>query len=267
MRVYTHGSPPVATVLDSAGAGRLGTCPILDAFDLPTDLVYGFVQPYDPVVRLFTEVDALYPLVDDLGKDELTLYATGPRRSLRPIVRAIFASWEGWPRFRENWKGSTNQRYQSVGSQHLLMPEPLRYLNDRFFSVNVGVPPIEVIVRISSTELLPALNAMFPLDVFQISLIPQAIRRYVKLWLLLYLSIPPKKAHECTPCSFLHHFYPAYDTTIADYAAKITKQAQQPSAKNKAETTKRSATVVNKPSNRKRVAAALMAESNRSSKK
>jgi hypothetical protein len=177
--VYTHGSPPVATVLESQ-VSRLGTCPILDAFDLPTDLVYGFVQPYDPVVRLFTEVDALYPLVDDLGEDELTLYATGPRRSLRPIVRAIFASWEGWPRFRENWKGSTNQRYQSVGIQHLLMPEPLRYLNDRFFSVNVGVPPIEVLVRISSTELLPALSTMFPLDVFQISLIPQAVRRYVE---------------------------------------------------------------------------------------
>lgn len=178
-RVYSHGSPPVATVVGSSpNAGHHRVCPILDAFDLPSDLVYGYIQPYDPVVRLFTNVDALYPLVDDLGKDDLTLYATGPRRSLRPIVRAIFASWEGWPRFRDNWKG-TNQRYQSVGTQHLLMPEPLRYLNDRFFSVNVGVPPTEAIVRVSSTELLPALNTAFPLDVFQISLIPQAVRRYV----------------------------------------------------------------------------------------
>ena len=155
---------------------REASCPILSVFDLPDSMVYGYIQPYDPVVRLFTDFDALYPLVDDLGADEVTLYATGPRRSLRPITRAIFQSWSGWPRFRDNWKG-TNQRYQSVGKQHLLLPEPLRYLNDRFFSVNVGVPPTEAIVRISSTELLPALNAMFPLDVFQISLIPQAVRR------------------------------------------------------------------------------------------
>jgi hypothetical protein len=208
-RVYTHGSPPVATVMESKKASTssssssssrhtaVGTCPILDAFDLPTDLVYGFVQPYDPVVRLFTDVDALYPLVDDLGKDQVTLYATGPPRSLRPIVRTIFASWEGWPRFRDNWKGScSNQRYQSVGIQHVLLPEPLRYLNDRFFSVNVGVPPTEVIVRISSSELLPALHTMFPLDVFQISLIPQAVRRYVQYYFGSFPGIsPPKNVH------------------------------------------------------------------------
>jgi hypothetical protein len=91
------------------------------------------------------------------------------------------------------------------------MPEPLRYLNDRFFSVNVGVPPTEAIVRVSSRELLPALNAAFPLDVFQVSLIPQAVR------------------------SFLHHFYPAYDTTIADYAAKVAKQARRQPEKRAAE--------------------------------
>ncbi|KAG7340701.1 lipase class 3 [Nitzschia inconspicua] len=236
-RVYSHGSPPVATMVGSTSdAVNFGNCPVLNAFELPSDLVYGYVQPYDPVVRLFTNVDALYPLVDDLGKDELTLYATGPRRSLRPIVRAIFASWEGWPRFRENWKG-TNQRYQSVGTQHLLMPEPLRYLNDRFFSVNIGVPPTEVIVRLSSTELLPALNSMFPLDVFQISLIPQAVR------------------------SFLHHFYPAYDSTIADYAAKVTKQARQSSDKKRTEGMQKvTLKEVVKPKNQKAVG--VLAEAN-----
>ncbi|KAG7373391.1 lipase class 3 [Nitzschia inconspicua] len=236
-RVYSHGSPPVATMVGSTSdAVNFGNCPVLNAFELPSDLVYGYVQPYDPVVRLFTNVDALYPLVDDLGKDELTLYATGPRRSLRPIVRAIFASWEGWPRFRENWKG-TNQRYQSVGTQHLLMPEPLRYLNDRFFSVNIGVPPTEVIIRLSSTELLPALNTMFPLDVFQISLIPQAVR------------------------SFLHHFYPAYDSTIADYAAKVTKQARQSSVKKRTEgMQKATLKEVVKPKNQKAVG--VLAEAN-----
>jgi hypothetical protein len=33
--------------------------------------------------------------------------------------------------------------------------------------------------------------------------------------------------------SFLHHFYPAYDTTIADYAAKVTKQARPSSPERK----------------------------------
>ena len=138
-------------------------------------------------------------MVDDLGKDEVTLYSTGPRRSLRPITRAIFQAWDGWPTFRDNWR-LTNQQYKSVGVQHVLLPEPLRYLNDRFVSANIGVPPTEAIVRISSDELIPALSTTFPLDVFQISLIPQAVR------------------------SFLHHFYPAYDGTIATYATKVERQ-------------------------------------------
>lgn len=130
----------------------------------------------DPIVRFLTEYDALYPLVDDLGADELTLYSSGPPRTLRPITRAILQSWDGWPQFRENWRG-TNQKYRSVGIQHLLLPEQLRYLNDRFVSTNIGVPETEAIVRISSRDLLPALETTFPLDVFQISFVPQAIRR------------------------------------------------------------------------------------------
>jgi hypothetical protein len=51
----------VATLVDSTvTTNDHGICPILDAFDLPSDIVYGFIQPYDPVVRLFTEFDALY---------------------------------------------------------------------------------------------------------------------------------------------------------------------------------------------------------------
>mmetsp|Transcript_20072 Transcript_20072/g.55873 ORF Transcript_20072/g.55873 Transcript_20072/m.55873 type:complete len:125 (-) Transcript_20072:1489-1863(-) len=123
-----------------------------------------------------TEHDALYPLVDDLGADGVTLYANGPRRSLRLITRTIAASWEGWPVFRDNWRG-TNQNYRSIGIQHLLLPDPLRYVNDRFISTNIGVPPVDDIVRVSPDELLPAINATFPMDVFQISYIPQAVRR------------------------------------------------------------------------------------------
>lgn len=51
-------------------------CPILEAFGLPASMVYGYIQPYDPVVRLFSGHDVLYPLVDDLGADGNTLYST-----------------------------------------------------------------------------------------------------------------------------------------------------------------------------------------------
>ena len=128
------------------------------------------------------------------------MYSSGPPlRSMRLIARSIFQAWEGWPRFREVWKGTSNQEYQSVGIQYLLLPDPLRYLNDRFLSVNVGVPPTEALVRISSDELLVALEDLFPLDVFLISQLPQAVR------------------------SFLHHFYPAYTHTIFNYANKVGK--------------------------------------------
>ncbi len=185
LRTYSHGSPPVATLANGAVAQSIGnekyggtqTCPILEAFDLPPSMVYGYIQPYDPVVRLFSDHDVLYPLVDDLGTDGITLYSSGPVRSLRPIVRAIFQAWDGWPQFRDNWKGTCDMEYQSVGIQHLLLPEPLRYLNDRFISVNVGVPPVDAIVRISPEDLLPALDLTFPLDTFQVSLVPQAVRR------------------------------------------------------------------------------------------
>jgi hypothetical protein len=204
LRAYTHGSPPIAEfkgkVNKNSDSSEKVYCQVLESFGLPATIVFGYVQPYDPIVRFLSgEFDPLYPLVDDLGPDDVTLYASGPRRSLRPITRAIFQSWDGWPTFRQNWRG-TNQRYQSVGVQHILLPEPLRYLNDRFISTNIGVPPTEAIVRISPNELLPALNATFPLDVFKISLIPEAVR------------------------SFLHHFYPAYDTTIANYAAKVERK-------------------------------------------
>jgi hypothetical protein len=209
LRVFSHGTPPIAAMTKTqsfkqklkrkATLSKGHGCQVLEAFGLPAAMVFGYVQPYvsrrsiqkhrqhffltqdclqDPIVRFLTEYDPLYPLVDDLGPDEVTLYATGPPRSLRPVARALFQAWEGWPEFRDNWRG-TNQRYQSVGVQHILLPEPLRYLNDRFFSTNIGVPPTEAIVRISSSELLPALNTTFPLDTFQISLLPQAVRRYV----------------------------------------------------------------------------------------
>lgn len=79
----------------------------------------------------------------------------------------------------------------------MLMPEPIRYLTDRLVSVNTAVPPIDAVLQVSPRELLPALNEVFTLDTFSISLIPVAIR------------------------SFIHHFYPAYGPNFAEYAFKL----------------------------------------------
>ncbi len=138
-------------------------------------------------------------MLGDLGEDGVTLYASGPPRSLRPILRAVVESWEGWPFFRDNFRSSASQNYTSVGVQHILLPEALRYLSDRVVGANVGVPPVEAVLRISSTELLPGLQQVFPLDVFQISFIPAAIR------------------------GFIHHFYPAYGDPFVEFVLKLTK--------------------------------------------
>jgi hypothetical protein len=87
-----------------------------------------------------------------------------------------------------------------VGVQHILLPEPIRYLSDRFVAANVNIPPVESILRISSKELLPGLDKNFPLDVFRISFVPAAIR------------------------GFVHHFYPAYGFPIVDFASKKMKE-------------------------------------------
>ena len=78
LRVFTFGSPPVLELLDredeplrSHGDGGY-YCPVLDMFELPSTIVEGYVQPWDPIVRLFTPYDALYPLVDDVGDDGYT---------------------------------------------------------------------------------------------------------------------------------------------------------------------------------------------------
>jgi pimeloyl-ACP methyl ester carboxylesterase len=216
-RVYTFGSPPVvmlsSTQIDKGSGDYLQSipgprskiqdnkygCDILEAVGLPSSIVYGYVQPWDPIVRLFSSVDPLYPLLGDLGEDGKTLYASGPPRTLRPVTRAIIESWDGWPRFRDNFRATVSQAYMPVGVQHILVPEPVRYLSDRLVAVNVQVPDVDGVIRISSADLLPALQELFPLDVFRISFVPSAIR------------------------SFIHHFFPAYGFPIVDYSYK-TKQ-------------------------------------------
>jgi hypothetical protein len=208
LRVYTYGSPPVARLqlLPEEELHRQVRdrrfrasyrCDVLEAFDLPGSLVEGYVQPWDPIVRLFSEIDPLYPLLSDVGADGVTPWASGPPRTLRPITKAIMEAWEGWPRFRDALGTTGNQTYRSIGVQNILVPEPTRYLADRFVGVNVQVPPVSSLVRISSRELLPALKLVFPLDVFEISFVPQAIR------------------------SFVHHFYPAYGFPLVDYVKRF----------------------------------------------
>lgn len=201
LRVFTFGNPAVVCLRKPRRKTSEAdeTCDILKAFELPTNIVHGFAQPWDPVVRLFTQYDPLYPLAGGLGDDGVTPWANGPPRTLRTITKKIFEAWDGWPRFRETFRGQANQNYTSVGIQHILLPEPTRFLADRFVAVNIPVPPIETVLKISSRELLPALCNVFPLSTFEISFVPQAIR------------------------SFVHHFYPAYDMPLVAYVRRKAK--------------------------------------------
>mmetsp|Transcript_1186 Transcript_1186/g.2515 ORF Transcript_1186/g.2515 Transcript_1186/m.2515 type:complete len:722 (-) Transcript_1186:353-2518(-) len=207
LRVFTFGSPPIFDIISTSTTEQLALesdcCSILDAFDLPTDIVYSYNQPWDPIVRLYTQYDPLYPLIDDIGEDGYTPWVSGPSRTLRPILKTILESWEGWPRYRENAREKLGQNYKSVGEQYILLPEPIRYLEGRLVSVNTQVPEIDNIVQISSRELLPALNEVFTLRTFEISYVSVAIR------------------------SFVHHFYPAYGSPVIDYAKKITEEEEK----------------------------------------
>lgn len=40
-------------------------------------------------------------MVDDVGEDGVTVYASGPARGLRPVARALVEAWETWPDFRD----------------------------------------------------------------------------------------------------------------------------------------------------------------------
>ena len=84
-----------------------------------------------------------------------------------------------WPRFRDGFREQSNQGYTGVGIQHLLLPEPTRYITDRLVSVNIAILPVcSVVVQLNSRELLPALKERFPLDEFSIaSFVPAACVR------------------------------------------------------------------------------------------
>ncbi|KAL7516327.1 hypothetical protein ACHAWX_001354 [Stephanocyclus meneghinianus] len=78
LRVFTFGSPPTFTIKSSSveektspivpSKAPVESCAVLDVLQLPHDIVYGYCQPWDPILRLFTHYDPLYPLIDDLGE-------------------------------------------------------------------------------------------------------------------------------------------------------------------------------------------------------
>ena len=158
------------------------------------------MQPWDPVVRLFTAEDPTYPLVGDLGEDGVTLYASGPQRVLRPLVRSVLLIAPTWPSLRDTFQETDKQKLQSVGKQYIMLPPVTQYLSDRFAAVNVNVPEVDSVMTMSSDELLPSLYETFPLDEFSISFVPAALR------------------------SFIHHFHPAYTLPIQGYESKAGEE-------------------------------------------
>lgn len=218
LRVFTFGAPPIACYREDDNDNEelnqtsheydiidhnvptdttTTSCNILSSLDLPSNMVYGFVQPWDPCVRLFSSIDPLYPLIDDIGQDGNTLWASGPTRTLRPVTRSIIESWENWPFLRDRFRQTANQQYVPVGLQHLLMPDPSRYLTDRLVSVNLNVPAVDTVVALPPGQTVPALEEAFPLDTFAISYVPAAVR------------------------SFVHHFHPAYVASVDQYCRVV----------------------------------------------
>jgi len=61
-KVLTFGSPPVTAMRESFSQTP-GDCPVLQSLGIPSSLVHAYVQPWDPIVRLFSSIDPLYPLV------------------------------------------------------------------------------------------------------------------------------------------------------------------------------------------------------------
>ncbi|EED91263.1 predicted protein [Thalassiosira pseudonana CCMP1335] len=180
LRVFTFGSPPVFMTESTSNLRDIATaingnsvsyepCSILEGLGLPTDTVYGFNQPWDPIPKLFTTYDPLYPLIDDLGEEPCD-------RSQRQSLN-----------LGKDGRDIETTLDSSLG----------RTIEVLEVSVNTAVPPIDTVLQVSPRELLPALNEVFTLDTFSISLIPVAIR------------------------SFIHHFYPAYGPNFAEYAFKL----------------------------------------------
>ena len=180
----TVSSPETSFKLFRGGPAEAKTT--LGALGLRDALVSAFVQPWDPLVRWYSDGDPCYPLIADMGDDGVTILPGGPARVLRPLARAVFRQADEWPRFRSVYVAEANASFAPTGDQYLIMPDETRYLADRIFSLIVDVPEPAALLRVAPGNLAAALEQAFPLEEFSISLVPAALR------------------------SFVHHFHPAY---------------------------------------------------------
>jgi len=210
----------------------------LKALGLPEDSVNGFVQPWDPLVRWYTDHDPCYPLVADGAADGVTLYASGPPRVLRNIARSVLSAAQEWPAVRDVYVSEANQTFGHTGVSHLILPDApggavsstrveevflsrdarrggvssrenapqaTRYLADKVFALVVDVPEPYALVRVPPAALPRALDGAFKLEEFSISLVPAALR------------------------SFVHHFHPAYSEPLTALAREAEAEAPFPS--------------------------------------
>lgn len=203
----------ICVVLSMLLAGKVKLSSVVTFAALPcttgyqNDQVVGLVQPWDPLVRWYSQNDPCYPLVSDCY-DGVTLFASGPPRALRPVARAVFRSTpEYWPQVRDIYSSQANQSYTPVGNQYLILPETSRYVSDRNVGWQIDVPtPVSLSRPVGPDELHQILNDLFPLDEYSISLVPAAVR------------------------SFVHHFYPAYSETLSlllDPASEADEEQRQ----------------------------------------
>merc|ERR1712197_199590 len=144
-KLFTFGAPPVIQMPSNF---HENSCPVLASLGLPHDTVLSFIQPWDPIPRLFTPYDPLYPLVDDIGDDGVTPYINGPPRTLRPLVKTLLEIWSSWPSFREPLKEHLYQNYAPVGLFYLLLPDPTRYLTDRLISIEFSLPELSSVLTL-----------------------------------------------------------------------------------------------------------------------
>jgi len=107
-----------------------------------------------------------------MKEDGVTPNISGPL--LRMIIRTVAPKWSGWSPLCKTFQTVTKvQQYSSVGVQHILLPGSSRYELDMAFlsPLNVAVPSVDGILRISSCEVLPALEKAFPLTGLDVGLL------------------------------------------------------------------------------------------------
>ena len=128
-------------------------------------------------------MDPAYPLVGDLGVDGVSLYASGPTRILRPLLKMVLTVTPSWPTMRsicvKTGEGasafssfapllrfptdtsSAAVSMQTVGRNYILLPQETTYLRDRFISVSVNVPAVGAVMKVSGDNLLGVLSHAF----------------------------------------------------------------------------------------------------------